>query len=283
LPDPVARLSAAFASPGVNVQVNAALGLGMLGIERVGEGRTVLEAARTGGDARTRAAVREALTMLEIPGLPGPPPIEVAGFEDKPLAASELDRLPIESLVAALQDGRSVVRINAAMGLAVLGSDAGSAARPVAVLLRDTVPPVRVSAARALGALGASAFEVADALVAALGDPAPEVVEAAAETLAGLGNHALPALLRGLEVDDESHAAQIIGLINASPSAVDALFTALESPSIAVQINAARGLGMAGAKRVGQRIVNLENAQWVGDLRTRRAIRSALQALQHGA
>lgn len=285
LPEAVDRLCSAFASPAVNVQVNAALGLGLLGIERVGKGRAVLEGARTGGDARTRASVREALSMLEVPKPPGPPPITVPGFEEKPLASDDLDRsqLRIDSLVAALQDGRSVVRINAAMGLAVLGHDASSTARPVAVLLRDTVPPVRVSAARALGAFGAGALEVADALVDALGDRAHEVAEAAAETLASLGDDALPALLRGLEVDDQEHGERILGLITELPSAIDVLFAALENPSIAVQINAARGLGMAGARRVGERIVTLENAQWVGDLRTRRAVRSALQALQHGA
>lgn len=56
----------AFESPAENVQVNAALGLGMLGPKRAGTtGRKALEGARTGGFARTRAAVFRALAMLD--------------------------------------------------------------------------------------------------------------------------------------------------------------------------------------------------------------------------
>ena len=47
----------AFESPAVNVQVNVAIGLGMLGKTRIGKGRKALEGARTGGWERTRIAV----------------------------------------------------------------------------------------------------------------------------------------------------------------------------------------------------------------------------------
>src|SRR5262249_41807394 len=57
LPDALDILCDAFENPGVNVQVNAALGLGMLGRDRVGKGRKLLEGARTGGWERTREAV----------------------------------------------------------------------------------------------------------------------------------------------------------------------------------------------------------------------------------
>jgi hypothetical protein len=48
------------------VQVNAAMGIGMLGEKRAGaQGRKKLEGARTGGFARTREAVFKALAALK--------------------------------------------------------------------------------------------------------------------------------------------------------------------------------------------------------------------------
>jgi HEAT repeat protein len=66
LPDAGEVLVDAFASPAENVQVNAAMGLGMLGQKRAGAaGRKALEGARTGGFARTRDAVFKALAALD--------------------------------------------------------------------------------------------------------------------------------------------------------------------------------------------------------------------------
>ncbi|MEM9489002.1 MAG: HEAT repeat domain-containing protein, partial [Myxococcota bacterium] len=194
--------------------------------------------------------------------------------------SSTRGQLRVDSLIAALQDGRSVVRCNAATGIGVLGADGASAARPLSTLLRDPLTKVRLSAAGALGKLGEGAVEVADALVGALADSDGPVSEAAAGSLAALGDDALPALLAGLETDDEGHARLILERIAVLPGAVDILFSALESPALNVQINAARGLGMLGADKVGERIALLESAQWIGDLRFRRAVRSALKALR---
>jgi hypothetical protein len=66
LPDACEVLCDAFESAAENVQVNAAIGIGMLGARRAGAaGRKVLEGARTGGFARTREAVFKALAMLD--------------------------------------------------------------------------------------------------------------------------------------------------------------------------------------------------------------------------
>ena len=56
----------AFESPAENVQVNAAMGIGMLGeAKRAGaQGKKALEVRRTGGFARTREAVFKALALL---------------------------------------------------------------------------------------------------------------------------------------------------------------------------------------------------------------------------
>jgi hypothetical protein len=66
LPDACEILCDAFDSPAENVQVNAAMGIGMLGEKRAGSaGRKKLEGARTGGFARTREAVFKALAALK--------------------------------------------------------------------------------------------------------------------------------------------------------------------------------------------------------------------------
>src|SRR6185295_14594535 len=71
LPEAARTLTDAFKSPAVNVQVNAALGLGLLR-DKVGTGLAALHGARTGGDARTRDAVRRALEMINPKGDDGP-------------------------------------------------------------------------------------------------------------------------------------------------------------------------------------------------------------------
>jgi len=64
LADPAEILCDAIESPAENVQVNAAIGLGMLGDSRAGTaGRKALETRRTGGFVRTREAVFKALAM----------------------------------------------------------------------------------------------------------------------------------------------------------------------------------------------------------------------------
>ena len=64
LPDAPEILCDAIESPAENVQVNAAIGIGMLGEKRAGSaGRKALETRRTGGFARTRDAVFKALAM----------------------------------------------------------------------------------------------------------------------------------------------------------------------------------------------------------------------------
>jgi hypothetical protein len=66
LPDASEILIDAFGGPAENVQVNAAIGIGMLGEAKAGSaGKKTLEGARTGGFARTREAVFKALAMLK--------------------------------------------------------------------------------------------------------------------------------------------------------------------------------------------------------------------------
>jgi HEAT repeat protein len=284
LPDAAEILCDAFDSPAVNVQVNAAIGLGMLGKARVGKGRKALEGARTGGWERTREAVRKALDMLEGPRQSGPGAIEVEGFEERVLAAEafkDTTKLRVDDLVAYLTDGRAIVRANAASAIGAFGAPAAGATRPLAVLMRDDDMRVRIAAAGALDKLGDDAVrEIAEFLVGALrGDG--EVAKAVAPVLAARKARVLTALLKGLETDDDTHARRIIELVNALPDACEILCDAIESPAENVQVNAAIGIGMLGAKRAGTTGRKaLETRRTGGFARTREAVFKGLAMLK---
>jgi HEAT repeat protein len=287
LPDAVERLTEAFRSPAVNVQVNAALGLGMLGKSRVGAGLPPLLGARTGGDARTREAVRRALEMINPSGQAGPSAVQIDGFEDRFLGASEveaskaeLQRIGVADLTAHLQDGRDVVRANAAAGLGALGPAGATAAGALGVRLRDDAPRVRLAAAQALDKLGDDAvMETAGDLVRALGDADEKVAEACAKVIRARKSRMIGALVRGLETDNPTHGRRIGELLGVFDDAAEILCDAFESPAVNVQVNAAIGLGMLGPQRVGKGRKALEGARTGGDARTREAVRKALDML----
>ncbi|HEY4178081.1 MAG TPA: HEAT repeat domain-containing protein [Kofleriaceae bacterium] len=284
LPDAVDILCDSFTSPAVNVQVNSAHGLGALGKEKIGKGKKVLEGARTGGDARTREAVRAALDAIEGQRETGPKAISVDGFETKYLEAAAFgdgSKLPANDLVGYLQDGRGVVRANAATGLGVMGPAVAGAATSLGVLLRDDDMRVRIAAAQALDKLGDDAVkEVGPFLVGALrGDG--DVAKAVAPVLTARKAKLLTALLKGLETDDPTHGARILEVINALPDACEILVDAFESPAENVQVNAAIGIGMLGAKRAGKDgQKKLEGARTGGFARTREAVFKALAMLK---
>jgi len=271
----------AFESPAVNVQVNAATGLGMLGPKRVGKGRKALEGARTGGWERTREAVRKALDMLDGPRSTGPATIEIEGFEVRVLGAeafaSATGKIPVNDLVTYLHDGRAHVRANAATALGTLGPAAAGVALSIGVLLRDDDLRVRIAAAAALDKLGDDAVrETADYLVGALRGDA-DVTKAVAPVLAARKARMLGALLKGRETDDEIHARRILELINVLPDPAEILCDAIESPAENVQVNAATGLGMLGEKRAGSAGRKaLETRRTGGFVRTREAVFKAL-------
>jgi HEAT repeat protein len=265
------------------VQVNVALGLGLLGPKRVGKGRRVLEGARTGGWERTREAVRKAIELLDGPKRTGPAPIAVDGFETRYLdvaAFGDGSKLAVEDLASYLADGRAIVRANAATALGGVGAGARGFAVAIAVLLRDDDPRVRIAAAAALDKLGDDAVrEIAEYLVGALRGDA-DVAKAVAPVLVARKARVLTALIKGLETDDEAHARRIAEVINALPDASEILLDAIESPAENVQVNAARGIGMLGAKRAGSAGRRaLENRRTGGFASTREAVFKALAVL----
>ena len=287
LPGAGALLAEQFKSPAVNVQVNAALAIGMLGERKAGKAVELLLGARTGGDARTREAVRRALAMLFPEGDKGPKSVGIDGFETRPLTAGDLDKAKAElervgagDLERHLQDGRDVVRGNAAAALGTLGPAAAGTARSLGVLLRDDSPRVRLSAAQALDRIGDGAVvETADDLVRALGDDDAKVAETCAQVIRARKGKMISALVRGLETDKAEHGRRICELINVFDDATDILCDAFESPAVNVQVNAALGLGMLGPKRLGKGRKSLEGARTGGWERTREAVRKALEVL----
>ncbi|MEO8843395.1 MAG: HEAT repeat domain-containing protein [Kofleriaceae bacterium] len=278
-------LTEQFKSHAVNVQVNSALALGLLG-KKVGAGLAALHGARTGGDARTRDAVRRALELIEPRGASGPKQVQVDGFESRFLTAAELekakpevDKAGVADLAGHLQDGRDVVRANAALALGVIGAPAGSAALGLGTLLKDDAPKVRLAAAQALDKVGdAAVIEVADHLVGALGDTDDKVAEVVASVIRARKGRMISALVRGLETDKPNHGRRIGELINVFDDAVDILCDAFESPAVNVQVNAALGMGMLG-KRVGKARKALDGARTGGFEPTRVAVFAALEML----
>ncbi len=275
-----------FKSPAVNVQVNAALALGLLG-KNVGAGLAALHGARTGGDARTRDAVRRALEQIEPRGATGPQPVNVEGFETRFLAPADLDKAKAEvekagvaDLTGHLTDGRDVVRANAALALGAIASAAASAALSLGTLLKDDSAKVRLAAAQALDKVGdAAVIEVADHLVGALGDPDEKVAEVVGSVIRARKGRMIGALVRGLETDKANHGRRIGELLAVFDDAVDTLCDAFESPAVNVQVNAALALGMLGPKRVGKGRRALEGARTGGFEQTRTAVFAALEML----
>jgi HEAT repeat protein len=279
-------LTEQFKSPAVNVQVNAALALGMLG-KSIGAGLAALHGARTGGDARTRDAVRRALEQIAPRGATGPQPIDIDGFEARFLAPAELDktkaaleRAGVADLELHLTDGRDFVRANAALALGALGAASTSTALSLGTLLKDDAPKVRLAAAHALDTVGdAAVIEVADHLVRALGDANDKVADAVGSVIRARKGRMIGALVRGLETDQPAHGRRIGELLNVFDDAVDTLCDAFESPAVNVQVNAALALGLLGAKRIGKGRKALEGARTGGFERTRTAVFAALELL----
>ncbi|MBL0214455.1 MAG: HEAT repeat domain-containing protein [Myxococcales bacterium] len=287
LPNAATLLTEAFKSPAVNVQVNAALGLGVLGKDKVGAGLAALHGARTGGDARTREAVRRALDLIEPRGDTGPKAVTIEGFEERFLGAADLEKAKAAvtaagtaDLTAYLTDGRDVVRANAATALGTFGAAAAGSARSLGVLLRDDSARARLAAAQALDKLGdAAVIEVADDLVGGLGDADDKVAETCAGVIKARKARMIAALVRGLESDRPNHGRRICELINVFEDAPEILCDAFASPAVNVQINAALGLGMLGKARVGKGRAALEGARTGGWEQTRNAVRKALEVL----
>ena len=232
-------------------QTNAALGLAMLGKERLGSrARALLEAARTDLHLHTRELAATTLRAIDgVPDAPATPAVD--GFETALLlpAAFAKKKLTAAQLLPFLLDGRPIVRANTATALGTIS--APDITIKLCALLRDDDARVRIAAAQALDKLGDDAvIAAAPALVHALRGDAT-VADACKAVLAARGPQVEAALVAGLETDDETHGLRIVQLIAGLPNAPQLLFAAFDGPAHNVQINAVLGIGLLGAKRAG--------------------------------
>ncbi|CAN5480552.1 hypothetical protein BH11MYX1_BH11MYX1_23950 [soil metagenome] len=235
----------------------AAQGFVMLGRERLGKGRALLEAARANGSHEMRELAR--VTLRSIDGDPLAPAIpKTQGFETTLLDAGALAAGPdlaLRDLLGCLLDGRAIVRANAATAIGSLGTKASSLARTIAALLRDDDPRVRIASARAIDQFcdDAVVATAADLVGGMRGDA--EGAEACRAVLAARGPKVEAALVAGLETSDEAHGTRLAKLIVTLPDARETLFIAFDGPAQNVQLNAAIGIGLLGdrAGRAGWR------------------------------
>jgi HEAT repeat protein len=228
--------------------------------------------------------VFKALEMLDGPKKTGPDPVRVDGFETRYLEAAAFTdpaKLDAMDMIAYAQDGRAIVRANAATALGTMGEAGKAAALPLGVLMRDDDMKVRIAAAQALDKLGDDVVrETAAYLVGALRGDA-EVAKIVAGVLGARKAKVLTALLKGLETDDDTQAKRILELVNVLPDACEILCDTIESPAENVQVNAAIGIGMLGAKRAGAAGRKaLETRRTGGFVRTREAAFKGLALLK---
>ena len=228
----------------------ATKGFVMLGRDRLGKGRAMLEAACANGIHATRELARA--TLRAIDGDPPAPAIpKTQGFETTLLDFKAFiagPDLAIRDVLGCLLDGRAIVRANAITAIGALGAKAASLAKTIAALLRDDDARVRIAAARAIDQLGDDAVvaTAADLVGGMRGDA--EVAEACRAVLAARGAKVELALVVGLETPDEVHGTRIVNLILALPNARETLFIAFDGPAQNVQLNAATGIGLLGDK-----------------------------------
>jgi HEAT repeat protein len=250
-PGGVDILCAAFERPGA--AVNAARGFVMLGKDRLGKGRAVLEAARGGSSLVMRDVAHAALRAIDgapaAPALPAVATFETALLDANAFKGADLDARALE--LALLHDGRAIVRANLATALGALGAAATPFATVIGALLRDADDRVRVAAASALDKIGDDAVVAAASfLVGGLaGDK--RVADVCRTVLAARKSKVEAALVAGLETADEVHGTRICELICALPNARELLFAAFDGPAQNVQVNALLGIGMLGAKKAG--------------------------------
>ncbi|HMG55025.1 MAG TPA: HEAT repeat domain-containing protein [Kofleriaceae bacterium] len=259
-PAAVDLLCDAFGRPGA--QANAARGFAILGKDKLGTGRALLERARTASEARVRELARA--TLLAIDGPPiAPAAPAIAGFETALLdkaAFAAAGALDLGALLGFLHDGRAVVRANAATAVGTLGPAAAGHAITIAALLRDDDDRVRIAAAQALDQLGDDAVVAAAPYVVGALRGDPRLAEVCRAVLAARKSRVEAALLAGLETPDQVHGMRIADLLCALPNARELLFAAFDGEAQNVRINAAFGIAKLGTKRAGpdgrQRLLN---------------------------
>lgn len=143
-------------------------------------------------------------------------------------------------LVLALRDGRTVVRANAALGLAAVGYTG----RDLLPFLRDSEAVVAQSAAEALLHLGRAQREHLPAIAAALDGARPEVVDTVTRMFAELVGAADAELTGVLDTADRDAANAVVdGCARVGVRGLHLLQAAAGDERALVRLHAVRGVG----------------------------------------
>jgi HEAT repeat protein len=163
------------------------------------------------------------------------------------LTRIDADNLP--TLVEVLATGHIDARWWAACALARIPNPKATTALVAAAA--DPDPDVRAAALHALGECRAR--EAVTPLLFALGDASPYLARIATDALIQIGKPALSGLIHALEADAHAqvrtNAARALALIG-DPSAVPALYRALEDDSVMTRHWAEEGLDRMGLGQV---------------------------------
>ncbi|MDX9719596.1 MAG: HEAT repeat domain-containing protein [Myxococcota bacterium] len=204
-------------------------------------------------------------------------PLPMPDFDSVEFSIEELsakqDKLDAERLVECLDDGRALVRANAARALGVMGQ---VQARLVQ-LLRDAEPRVAIAAAESLRLLGAQAgFYLVKAAQSLLGLP-PEVRQKLLLVFDSLPESNPQILIESLRMPAGLADDTVIQVfVHLGQSSVEALQQGLRSESVLIRINAARALAALISKGHRVELVALELAAGDPVEEVRRAARAAL-------
>ncbi|MEZ4264929.1 MAG: HEAT repeat domain-containing protein [Myxococcota bacterium] len=249
-------LAGALALPSPRVRTRALESLVALGRPLATGVRAAVEPALDDASNEVRNAARNTLDFIDgkesaaTARESGPLPLD--GFDRQPLEAADFAKAkpPIESewLIAALRDGRSMVRRNAAAALGSLGQGREAVAG-LALSLKDGAPEVRLAAAESLGHLGAKDAAAALSLVTALSDNVPRVAQAARDAFESLGKRGIPALIAALDSGRAATVdAALAALATQGKDALPALVELLNEGSVAARFQALRGLDALGTE-----------------------------------
>jgi HEAT repeat protein len=173
-----------------------------------------------------------------------------SGDEARASAALDaIDDSDLPALVDVLASGGADARWWAACALARLPD--GRATHALLSAAADPDPEVRTAALHALGERRAP--EAVTPLLFSLGDRSLYIARIAADALIRIGSPAVPGLVRALENDAapqvRANAARALALIG-DPTAIPALFNALDDDSMMVQYWAEEGLERMGVGQI---------------------------------
>lgn len=265
-----------------------------IGRERAEALRALVLRLENDGDSQVSREARATHDHLDgkdiapaaAPALPLPSDMveRVLDFETLQQVIADAGGLEINLVLKATQDGREVVRQNAARAVALLEDPPKRAAMALAILLRDADADVRLAAAESLQRRGpAFAAPVGFWLTVALQDPEPRIRELVTTVLAMVHEVAPDAIVEGLRVDpDLAYETIMVVLDRLGRPAVPTLEGALSNPSGLIRLNAARGLELLSKRGADQALDALKarDRDPIGQVRI--AAQAAIDAIQGG-